>query len=140
MKLVAASHLDHFLTSAHVEFILTRFADRKAFFIETFELPSDLPGLPLGIHGPIVGDPPVPEEEVTYEVRGTRAGPSRLCSRAPRTTQTITVIAGPNAEHACVLYTAYGGPAALREPWDPSLTPEEKAQSVAFWQEHALSR
>jgi hypothetical protein len=40
-----------------------------------------------------------------------------------------------------ILYTAFGGPAAPREPGDPSLDGNEAglAESKAFWAEHALS-
>lgn len=38
-----------------------------------------------------------------------------------------------------ILYTAFGGPLAPREPGDPDLPAEERAESEAFWAEHALS-
>jgi len=38
-----------------------------------------------------------------------------------------------------VLYTAYGGPVAPREPFDRSLDEEAKAESEKFWAEHALA-
>jgi len=38
------------------------------------------------------------------------------------------------------MWTAYGGPAAPREPGDETIeTGKEYAQSVNFWAEHALS-
>jgi hypothetical protein len=40
----------------------------------------------------------------------------------------------------CVLFTAYGGPAAPREPGDSSIASwEELTQSRRFWAQHALS-
>lgn len=141
MKIIdGISHLDHGLNEAALAWISGRFQDRIGFFIETFTLPEVFGTVPCGLHGPIVGDPPVPDGETVLEVRGTRAGPSRLCERAPRMTRTITVIAGPTDDDACVLYTAFGGPCAPREPWDQSLNPTQKAESEAFWKEHALSR
>jgi hypothetical protein len=140
MKLSPDSHLDHALTPAHLEWLLWRFRDRQEFFLETIELPPELPSLECGLHGPLVGDPPVPETEVTYLVRGQRSGPSRLCARPPRPTRLLTVIAGPDGEEPCVLYTAFGGPAAPREGFDVSLQSDEVQQaSRAFWEEHALS-
>lgn len=134
------SHLDHGLTQDHLTWILERFADRRGFFIETVELPAGLSSLMSGIHGPSVGDAPVDEAEVFYAVRGERSGPSRLCRRAPRETRLMTVIAGPRGAEPCSLYTAFGGPAAPREPWDAGLTnPAAKAESVEFWSLHALS-
>jgi hypothetical protein len=40
----------------------------------------------------------------------------------------------------CVLYTAYGGPQAPREPGDPAIKDfAEQAASEIFWSEHALA-
>jgi hypothetical protein len=39
-------------------------------------------------------------------------------------------------EHACILYTAFGGPQAPQEPGDP--TCKDIAASTVFWSEHAL--
>lgn len=168
MILHPESHTDHHLTPDQVDYILTRFREREAFFIETVELPEELGTVMCGLHGPAMGDAPVEDWEVTYAVRGGRAGPSRLCDRPIRQTRLLTVIAGPHEEpcafcrgtgwgergslpircnctdgkvsHACILYTAYGGASAPREPWDPSLDEAGKAESVAFWATHALSR
>lgn len=141
MKILPVSHLDHGLPESVVTHIAERFADRDAFFIETFELPSELPSVPCGLHGPVMGDEPVLDSEVALEVRGTRAGPSRLCARAPREVRSVTVIAGPHEGDACVLYTAFGGPQTPREPWDATLTtPAQVTHSRSFWANHALSR
>lgn len=40
--------------------------------------------------------------------------------------------------HACVLYTAFGGPAAPQEPGDPGC--KDVGASTAFWREHALAK
>jgi hypothetical protein len=40
--------------------------------------------------------------------------------------------------HACVLYTAFGGPAAPQEPGDPAC--KDPSASAAFWREHALAK
>ena len=140
MKILPASHLDHGLHVSVVAHIAERFADRDAFFIETFELPAELPSANSGLHGPLVGDAPVSDVEVWYEVRGTRQGPTRFCPRPLRVTRLVTVVAGPHEGEPCVLYTAYGGPQAPREPWDTSLTPAQVVESQEFWATHALSR
>lgn len=138
MKITTDSHTDHALTPAHLAWILERFGDRKAFFAETVEIPAELGALPCGLHGPTMGDEPIPAKECRELVRAGRAGPSRVCARAPRLVRTVTVIGGPH-EGACILYTAHGGPPASREPWDPSLDDAWCAASAAFWAEHALS-
>lgn len=138
MRKHEASHFDHNITAAQLAHALERFADRAVFFIETFELPEDLGTVPCGLHGPLVGDAPVPDGECISARRGERAYDSRLCGRAPRVTRLVTVIAGPHEEHACIVYTMFGGPLAPQEPDDPTCRDVEVSR--AFWREHALSR
>lgn len=143
------SHLDHALTIAQVDYLLERFADRDAFFIETIELPENLGTVPCALYGPTMGDVPIELGTlyITYERRGDRSYASRLISLPPRPTRMVTVIAGPHEGIPCVLFTAFGGPLAPREPGDPTLhamaEPEKTAElekSEAFWAVHALSR
>jgi len=164
------SHLDHGLNDGIVKYILHKYKDREGFFIDTFDLETegrsgdgdsrlpidgvmaqvDTSDITCGLHGPIVGDNPVPISECEFEVRSGRDGPSRLCDRLPRPTTIITVIAGPHDGEACVLYTAFGGPLAPKEPWDIGEISEsddqyeanlkERMDSSAFWGDHALSR
>lgn len=140
MKITADSHSDHSLTQEQLDYLAKRFADRDSFFIETVGLPTRLGTVPCALHGPLVGDAPVPETEVVYETRGDREGASRLCDREPRQWHCITVIAGPHNGESCVLYTAFGGPLTPKEPTDPTLTEDERAESQTFWAQHALSR
>lgn len=140
MKITIDSHLDHGLTENHVAWLREHFAGRDVFFLETVELPPDLAPLSCGLHGPLMGDAPVPESECTYVRRGDRPGASRLCDRVPRPTRLVTVIAGPHGNEPCILYTAFGGPQAPRESFDPGLDDAGRAVSEAFWAEHALSR
>lgn len=137
LSILPVSHVDHGLSEAHTRWMLDLFADRDGFFIETVELPEDLSPLDCGIHGPIVGDEPVPESEVRYERRGDREWDSRMCDRPTRQTRQLTVIAGPHEDQSCVLYTAFGGPLAPQEPGDPGCKDVEA--SKAFWAQHALS-
>ncbi len=137
LTITAESHVDH-VDPLHLDWIRERFADREGFFIETVEVPEALPPLSCELVGPLAGSAPVPESEVCYRVRPGRGGPSRLVRRLPSLTRTLTVVAGPAGEAPCVLYTAYGGGAAPREPWDPSLDDAGRAESTRFWSEHAL--
>jgi hypothetical protein len=162
------SHVDHGLTDAQIHYLLDRFADRQAFFVETITLPRELGTVPCGLYGPLMGDSAIREDEVTYARRGVRAWDSRLISLPARQQHEVTVIAGPHEEtcarcsaaasawnllhratcpdcsgtqkikHACVLYTAFGGPAAPQEPGDPGC--KDLAASATFWREHALVR
>lgn len=146
------SHLDHGLTPAQVEYIKERFVDRSAFFIESFELPEHLGTVPCALYGEVMGDevhldptgrrlPKIGKERswVVWKRRGERQYDSR-CLHAPlRPTRLVTVIAGPHDGEACVLYTAFGGPRTPKEQRDPTLKDEERAESEAFWDKHALA-
>ena len=132
------SHVDHGLSEAQLRYLLDRFADRNAFFLETIELPEDLGTAPCGLYGPTMGDAPVSDDEVVCAARSTRAWTSRLVDRPARPTRKVTVIAGPHDGHPCVLYTAFGGPATPQEPGDPGC--KDPAASAAFWREHALAK
>jgi len=134
----ADSHLDHGLTEAHLRYLLDRFADRNGFFIETIALPVELGTVPCSLYGPLMGDAPIDEDAVTYAVRGTRTWPSRLVNLPARPQHAVTVIGGPHEEALCVLYTAFGGPAAPQEPNDPSC--KDPGTSAAFWRQHALAQ
>ena len=139
MKITDDAHLDHNLSPAHLAWLLARFADRATFFIETVELPEALGDLESAIYGPAAGDAPVPEADVTYTPRGDRAYVSRLIDAPTRPSRLITVIAGPHKGDACILYTAFGGPASPKEPGDETLDDAGRAESEAFWAEHALA-
>jgi len=139
MVILPESHLDHGLTPEQRAWLLATLSDREGFFIVTVELPPELGTVPCGLHGPRMGDPPVPEEQVRWASRGDRAWPSRLTSTAPRPTRQVTVIAGPEGDIPTALYTAFGGPLAPREPGDPTLEGEALVEAQSFWSEHALS-
>ena len=137
-----ASHLDHNLNPNHLEWLLATFVDRTSFFIETVTIPLGLDPIPCGLYGPAVGDPPVPEQDVYYLVRGHRSCASRVLRRPakPRPSRLLTVIAGETMDGPCVLYTAYGGPSAPREPGDLTLSLWSSIEeSRAFWADHALA-
>jgi hypothetical protein len=135
--ITAESHLDHGLDGELLADILQKFRDAEGFAIESVEVA----GMFLcDLVGPLTGQAPVQEDEVFYRNRGGRAWPSRLTRSRPRPkTRILTVVMGPD-EHGnkCVLYTAYWGPQAPREPGDPSLTEEERKESKKFWSQHAL--
>lgn len=127
-------HADHGLTDAQrdaAEHALT--AAGPGFHILTLKVPGLIP---CGLYGPAMGDAPIVEADSI--VRGDRPGPSRVISAPPRLVSTLTIIGlgGPDGR----VFTAYGGPAAPREPWDDSMNESERAESVAFWSVHALAR
>lgn len=134
------SHTDHAIPQSVVDYLLSLYAARAAFFIETIDLPTDLPTVQCGLYGPAVGDNPVDESQVFYAARGERAYTSRMIADVTRATRTVTVIAGPHDGHPCVMYTAFGGPASPKEPGDPTVKPDEMEKCVAFWRAHALAK
>jgi len=143
------SHLDHHLTMGHLRFILAAFGRSDGFFAETVCMPPESPALPCSLRGPVVGLAPVTDAEVLLQIRPGRVYPSRILrmnsgpkapiSYEPLLSRLLTVIAGPDGDLPCVLYTAYGGPLAPKEPGDPSLSNDERAASEAFWAVHALA-
>jgi len=136
LKISKESHLDHGLTLGHIQWILKTYGDKEGFFIETMEFPKELGLLDCGLHGPCMGDEPIKESEVIYEVRGKREGKSRLIDRPSRKSNEITIIAGPHGEDKCLLYTCFGGPQAPKETFDAP----ESEESRYFWANHALSK
>jgi hypothetical protein len=139
MKILKGSHLDHGLTVKQIAWIQERFLGESTFFIDTVTLPTELGCVPCLLYGPIMGDAPIQETQVFYASRGKRPYYSRLVNRVARPSRQVTVIAGPDGDEPCVLYTAFGGPLAPREPGDRAIkTPEELEESRAFWGQHAL--
>lgn len=141
IKVIEKSHVDHGLSADQLEWVLAQFADRTAFTLATVELPPHLGTVPCNLIGPATGCPPVPESAVFYALRGKRTCASRLIqSHIPVDDRRVTVIAGFAEGHdGLVLFTAYGGPCAPREPGDTSIpTWEGVLEARAFWAEHAL--
>ena len=133
------SHLDHGLGILHVQWLRETLGSVTGTGAVTLEMPARLAGLRCGLHGPATGESPVSDEEAWHERRGTRPGESRMCPRRSTATRLLTVIWGPDNSGATILYTAFPGPLAPREPWDTSLDDAERTRSVSFWAEHALS-
>jgi len=140
---VGKTHLDHGVPKDQFDWALeaaAKLLPESGPAVVTLELPEELGLVSCGLHGPLMGDDPVGDEEVVLESRNGRAGASRLVERGLRMVRQITVICGPYGDQPWVLYTIHGGPAAPREPWDSSLDDAEREASRAFWSEHALSR
>lgn len=137
---IPVSHGDHGLTEAHyrvIDSVLEK--SEPGFGSWKVYLPDEVPDLMSALYGPAVGDDPVREDEVVYEKRGTRPGPSRLVDRPPRPVRTMVIIgiAGPEAR----VFTAYGSQVEVpREWWDPTMKPYEAVEAAIFWAEHALAR
>lgn len=123
MKIIADSHLDHGLTLAHLAWLARIGAPGGAVTVMTLTLPDELPALTCALYGPAMGDAPV-TEGIILSMRGDRQWWSRLVPLPARETRLVTIVTGPHDDEPCVLYTAYGGPAAPREPGDPSLRAE----------------
>lgn len=141
MKIIDKSHTDHGLTERHLQYLQFAFKGRTSFFRETIYFPGELEQIPCALYGPAVGDDPIAEKKVTYERRGDRPNLSRMIDKKSRPTRQVTVIAGPHEGEPCVLYTAFGGPLAPKEPGDPSLTEEEQIKEAEeFWKQHALAK
>jgi hypothetical protein len=159
---IRLAHDDHDLQPEHLEFIDDALQDWDGrFIIKVLTLPDYCPDLPSALYGPAAGDKPISEDQVVYETRGNRRGPSRLIDAPMRLARNMVVIgAWPKNEKTPLLFTAYGTQATTASPrewWDiPPLdftndTPTETYQAlttwynqcveaVSFWEEHALAR
>ena len=142
MKIINGVSHTHGLNAPILAFIEATFGNREAFFLETVEVPAEIAeGLDY-LHGPTKGDTEIPESECFYAQRNGRAGNTRFTTREPRKTNKLTVIGGPEKGYdGCILYTAFWGERAMREPFDPDIAgnAEQIAASTAFWATHALS-
>lgn len=144
VTVLPVSHVDHGLTAEQLAHLVGQAAEQhdaagSPVLVLTVDLPEELGMVSSALYGPVAGDAPVPESLVEYRPRPGREGASRILSHArPRLTRKATVIVGPH-EGRVVLFTAFGGPAASREPWDPSLDGPGRAVAEAFWAEHALA-
>lgn len=134
IKQIAQSHIDHNLSPEQLAWVLSQEAPAGEVKVQTLVLPLDLGTVPCDLHGPAMGDEPVPEDVVIYRVRGERKGPSRLVAGKARQTRKVTIISGPEEADACVLYTAFGGPSSPRELFE-----DDGPEATAFWAEHALT-
>jgi len=134
-------HDDHGLLWEHLDRIDTILEEQSdGFFIGAYDLTDDCPDLMSALHGPDAGDKPIPENEVFYEKRNGRPGPSRLIDRPCRPCRRM-VVCGIKGE-ASVILTAYGTQASKETPrawWDASMTPLEAIEAARFWSKHALS-
>lgn len=144
MRNIDTLHADHGLTAAHYEWLRDVLQDRTGFFLLPLEIPEDLPSLSCGLYGPSMGDAPVPEEAVSYQIRGNRRCASRLIDEPPRPGRYCIVIGtGGSGTGDITVWTAYGSLApvvAPREPGDTSIDSWEGVEeSRAFWGQHALS-
>lgn len=137
LEITEKSHLDHGLSEDMLKMIVNKYKDKDGFFIETFRIPGG--SFDSALYGPAAGDPPVSEDEVYYEVRGGRPGKSRMIKAPFRKTDELTVIAGPIDDKPVVLYTAFGGPLAPKEPFDITLDEQGVQNSKDFWSQHALA-
>jgi hypothetical protein len=129
-------HADHGLSEEHL-----RQAERElvkhGYGLHVLNFPVETPA-PSDLYGPAAGDSPVLDSEVQMIRRGERRGASRMVARPSRPWHSITVVGLVEMDKTLV-FTAYGGPIAPREPWDTSMTPAERRESEEFWAEHALA-
>ena len=140
---IVIAHDDHDLQSEHLELIDQALAKWDGSFIKwVLTLPDHLPSIPSALYGPAAGDAPITEEQVTYEKRNDRPGPSRLIDAPMRPARNLVVIGMKVGDGTLMLFTAYGTQAnevSPREWWDSGMKPHEAIEAATFWSEHALA-
>lgn len=80
-------------------------------------------------------------DKTWFAIRKNRMKASRVVTgETPLDTNIVTIIANPVAENRYELVTAWFGPIAQKEPWDPDLADDPSAfeESIRFWCSHAL--
>lgn len=133
-------HHDHGVTSEQVAYVCAHLASevtRPGPFSLRVELPSELEGLPNGLHGPACGDDPVKDEEVILFVRPPRTYMDRGVHRPVRQVSYVHTFGILDESGLYAIKTIFGGPLAPRHPED--LDCEDVEASRKFWSVHALS-
>lgn len=108
---------------------------------ETYQGPFEIRMISLGY---IVGEDRCIEvqendPEVQHLYRKGRAGTTPITfSKYARLTSLITIGICLDQDLKDTLFTAFYGQLAPREPWDPSLPEQERAESEEFWKNHAI--
>lgn len=140
MQIKKIYHADHGIPHLVVLQVIKDLRLPEGFFLRTTTLPDGAPDAMNALYGPRSGDAPIKESAVFYAKRSEDRPPSRMVDLPKRPTRTVTAIGMVEADGVTV-YTIYGGPAAEREPGDPSLTndPEAAKAARAFWAQHALA-
>lgn len=149
-------HADHGLSDQQIDWVFAQCKKKSlGFHVFAVPLPDDIGEVKSALYGPEAGDPPIGENEVVYQKRGKRPGPSRLVDRPHRPATHMVVVvrvdscsdpfrAGPTlCWREYVVFTAYGTQASRptpREWWDTSMKPHEAVESAKFWSEHALAK
>jgi hypothetical protein len=131
-------HADHGVSPATVRWALGQIQP-QGFFLRTLRLPAGHRSLRNALYGPASGDHPVSERDVFYQQRSADRPPSRMIDKPTRPTRLLTVIGMRQGPESIVVFTAYGGPAAEREPGDKTLTGADLRAAKAFWRKYALA-
>lgn len=136
LRITSVFHSDHSIDNTLLQWAVESI-NPTGFFLTTIAIPAEHAPLLNALYGPCCGDRCV--EDSMVEMRSEDRPASRTIDLPKRPTRLLTVI-GMAKGSEVQIYTAYGGPAAAREPNDPSIaTVEEKESSKLFWSMHALS-
>lgn len=133
-------HQDHGVTLDQMDWVQSCLEAMNlyiGFFIREIPLPPSLGTVPCGLHGPIMEDAPIDDEQIVYWQRGDRPYVDRCIDRPVREVSYVQAIGVMREDGSCLLYTVYGGPLAPMNPEDQGC-PDREA-SLAFWADHALS-
>jgi hypothetical protein len=134
-------HADHGIEQTVIQQVIDSLNLQPGFFLKTTTLPEGAPDAMNALYGPASGDAPVTAfDDVFYAIRSEDRPPSRMIDLPKRPTRMVTVI-GMVEDDGITVYTIYGGPAAEREPGDPTIAndPELVKSAKAFWSQHALA-
>ena len=140
---IVIGHDDHDLQPQHLAFIDEALSDWDGSFIKrVLPLPDHIASIPSALYGPCVGDEPVTDDMVTYQVRKKRPGPSSLIDAPMRPARNLVVVGARVGDGTLMLFTAYGTQSdevSPREWWDSGMRPHEAVEAATFWSTHALA-
>jgi len=134
---ITTFHADHGISEDTIRWAVETISP-SGFFLRTLTLPAGYKDVMNALYGPASGDEPIKESAVHYAKRSPDRPPSRMIAKPSRPTRKITII-GMAEGGKVTVFTCYGGPAAEREPADPTLSDAERSAATAFWAEHALA-
>lgn len=133
-------HKDHGVTASQLAYVceyIEKGVLKPGPFILRIGLPPALGTAPCALHGPVMGDPPVEDEDVVFWTRGERGYADRCVDRPLRPVDILVVIGQLDESGFCLLETLFGGPLAPMNPADQKC--QDVAASKEFWSTHALS-
>lgn len=141
LVLTNESEIGKYIPFALVLWVLKEYQGWEDVLRQEFEIPAHIRDLDCPLYGEVMGDEPVPEQQVVWEKFPDSPAKFRIVHKPLRKTRVATIEAGPDSHgHACAVQRLYSGPKRVVPKDDPSISSEyERVGVESFWLKHALS-